>query len=106
MIRPGDFYEDDEPIEDLLRAFDNGTPVVTGRTVEELAAEQGITGPQPLDSLRSEVLDEDERAEFVRAYLDDRQSNGWFCEHYTITASFLTGTPTTGCGCTLLPLAG
>jgi len=29
MARRGDFYEDDEPIEDLVAAFDNGEHVVT-----------------------------------------------------------------------------
>jgi len=29
MARRGDFYEDDEPIEDVVAAFDNGEPVVT-----------------------------------------------------------------------------
>jgi hypothetical protein len=29
MARRGDFYEDDEPIEEVVAAFDSGEPVVT-----------------------------------------------------------------------------
>jgi hypothetical protein len=62
MTEPGDFYEDDEPAEDVLRAFEDGVELVT------------------------------------------RQPSGWYCEHYTITASSLAGTPSVGCGCAMLPL--
>lgn len=89
MIQPGALYDDDD----------------RSRTVEELAAEQGITGPQPLDSLRSDLLDEDERQAFVEA-AEARRTRGYYCEHTSITSSHLVGIPTVGCGCAMLPLAG
>ena len=97
MILPGDFYEDDEPVEDVVAAFAAGEPTVS-RSVEDLAAEQGLTIPQPLDSLRSELLDDEERQAFVEA------AEGWRCEHMSIFCSHLIGEPTTGCGCEMVPL--
>jgi hypothetical protein len=29
MVKSGDFYEDDEPVEDLIAAFERGRPLVT-----------------------------------------------------------------------------
>lgn len=63
MAEHGDFYEDDEPVGDVIRAFEAGEPVET------------------------------------------RQPRGWFCEHVSITASSLAGTPAVGCGCAMTPLA-
>lgn len=63
MAERGDFYEDDEPVADVVRAFAEGRPAET------------------------------------------RQPKGWFCEHMSITASFLVGSPTVGCGCAMTPLA-
>lgn len=64
MVQPGDFYEDDGPSQDVIRAFENGQPT------------------------------------------ESPQSRGWFCEHMALTYSHTVSAPTTGCGCTLLPLAG
>ena len=36
MVKPGDFYEDDEPIEKVEAAFENGTPTISRAPIDSI----------------------------------------------------------------------